>query len=480
MQINSVILTNFKLFKSAEISFSKINIITGENGAGKSTIIKGILYALYGEGCGNILTDLISFGNKECSVELNCSLNNEHLIIERKVPTALAIFKNNQEVQFNSVTLKQQWINEQIKDFNFFKKYRLLNKQAINLLDLGIISLRKELMTFIDDKISLIRQQLLAKKLERETYNVDKRLYKFYLSDKRIAIINKGLDIIKADYTRFQLDKNTQQGIVNQIKSDIQSKEKIIYYKKNEIKTAKEGICPILKSKCDKIAQSLSDANKNNNLTITKELDIITHDIICLEAQLDNEKDALEYYDSILEELEVKERKARECLLKLKEAMKFKEYKYTKADVVLYADAIKTLDNFSGWYIQTWLDNLTLVINNLLESMKISVFFTADKQFLMIKNENQEMKYENLSEGQQVFLNIVFKIAVLLQNGINDGILLIDDAVNSLMLENIYKLVDVLKQTPFQTFIIKQDIDKTISDVNYINAIRNEGESHVE
>jgi wobble nucleotide-excising tRNase len=147
--------------------------------------------------------------------------------------------------------------------------------------------------------------------------------------------------------------------------------------------------------------------------------------------------------------------------------------------VALYADAIKVLDTFSGWYIQNWLDNLTLIINNLLEPMNMSVTFTADKQFLMIKNEAQEMKYESLSEGQQVFLNIVFKIAILMQNGINDGIIMIDDSVNSLMLENIHKLIDILKQTSYQIFMIKQDIDKEITDVSYINVVRTAGESNV-
>jgi DNA repair exonuclease SbcCD ATPase subunit len=475
MKINKLELKNFKLFRTADIIFSKINIITGVNGAGKSTILQAILYALYGNGGNTNLTDLISFNTKEATVKLDT----DAFLIIRKIPTNLAIFSDDKEIQFNTLTLKQQWLDKQINDFNFFKKYRLLNKQSINLLDLGIVSLRKELMSFIDDKITVMRQQLLSKKLECETYNVDKKLYHFYVSPKRFGILQNSLEKFEHEANTIQLQFDEQQEIVNNIKGEIQAKEKIIYYKKNEIQKSIEGTCPILKTHCDKIYKALKHPDIEHNLVITKELDIITKEISDLHEKLNTEIDALSYYKSVLQELSEQVYKVNDCIMKLKEANKFAAYKYTKADVTLYADAVKVLDSFSGWYIQNWLDNLTLIVNNLLEPMKMSVTFTADKQFLMIKNEEQEMKYESLSEGQQVFLNIVFKIAILMQNGINDGILMLDDSINSLMMENVHKLVDILKQTPYQIFMIKQDIDEEIEDVKYIKVTRNGGESNV-
>jgi wobble nucleotide-excising tRNase len=107
------------------------------------------------------------------------------------------------------------------------------------------------------------------------------------------------------------------------------------------------------------------------------------------------------------------------------------------------------------------------------------VSFSADKQFLLITEDNREIKYENLSDGQQVFLNIVFKIAILLNNGMNNGIIIIDDSVNLLMMENLRKLIEVLKQVPFQIFLVYQDIATDILDVNYIEVNRKERESKI-
>jgi DNA repair exonuclease SbcCD ATPase subunit len=362
----------------------------------------------------------------------------------------------DKEVAFVTNTLKQNWLNEQINDYNFFKKYRLLNKQAINLLDLGIVSLRKELMSFIDDIFPIVRQKLLAKKLERENKSFSKRLYKFHLSEKRLKILNKGLDEIKVDYERFSKDREEQQGVINKLRSDIKSREQIIAYKEKELSKLNNGVCPILQDKCSKLENDLEKIRKERNT----EIDKIEQEIAGLTQAIESEKESIEYYDATLESIREKEARARECLLKLKESFKFKDYCYTEKDIKLYEFAIKVLDDFAGWYIQNWLDNLTFIINDLLKSIDLSVSFSADKQFITITDDGQEMDYEQLSSGQQVFLNVVFKLAILLNNGINNGVVLIDEGINTLNFENLYKLIDILKTLPFQCFLIYQNISE--------------------
>jgi wobble nucleotide-excising tRNase len=195
--------------------------------------------------------------------------------------------------------------------------------------------------------------------------------------------------------------------------------------------------------------------------------------------QLDTEMDGLSYYDASLKRLQSEENKARNCLIKLKEAQKFSDYKYTASDVQLYEDAKKTWDNFAGWYIQEWLDNLTFIINDLLKDMDMSVSFSADKTFITITNEGQEMDYESLSSGQQTFLNVIFKLAVLLNNGINEGVVMLDEMINTLNFNSLNKLLIILKTLNFQFFLIYQNIPENIEDVNYINIERKNGESTI-
>jgi len=675
--LNILKLKNFKLFKNEEILLSKLNIIKGinrddesesSNGSGKSSILEAIIFALYGEGSGKNLQDLISFDSKSTDVYLQC----DDLDIRRKVPTELTIIRQGIEIQKNTNTLKQEEINSLIGDYNFFKKYRLINKQAINLLDLGLISLRKELMEFINADFSDIRQSLLTQKLEREKYSITKKPYHFYLSIRRKKVLESELIKIKDELEKLQKQINEQYEVYNNISIDIQSKAKsidnvdndtiqikiagintdIIIYKekitklgeikeieyidytklinnlqeknesinidieyleaeinnhqteKNKINTEikieknksmdigenilglKEEIQNIQSlnsnSKCDKcgslieeekkglfitekqeeIKQLISEQNTINleinhceiaveleekELTklntelkgLKKELQInqskikelneknieqselkekaslkdadikkyneliemsqvqikeltdsieknkktieqLYHDVEYLKKQIIVEKDKLDSLKIQKETLGLKEKRASQYLMKLTEAFKFSEYKYTVKDIALYDASIKVIDDFAGWYIQKWLDNLAIVINNLLEKVNLSVTFSADKQFLTIVNEGKSMKYESLSEGQKIFFSIIFKIAILLNQGFSKGIICIDEGVNSLDLVNLKKLIDIIRTLQFQVFLIYQNIPEGIESVNYINVIRKNNESKIE
>jgi hypothetical protein len=259
MIIKSLKINNLQLIKSAQVNFDKINIISGinkdnpsesGNGSGKSTfVLRAILFCLYGY-CeeGLTLKDLIRFEEKECSVTCEITNNNEHYRIIRKIPSELQLFLNDKEIQANTATIKQNLINEYFGDVSFFRQYRCVDlKNGINVLDMGIVSLRKTLMSFIEGIFTEIRTRLLAQKVERERYSIDKKLFKNFLSEKRLNILNASLIEAKTDYQRFEKERDIQQNIINKIKSEIQSREQIIYYKKSELEKLKKGQCPIIK-----------------------------------------------------------------------------------------------------------------------------------------------------------------------------------------------------------------------------------------
>jgi DNA repair exonuclease SbcCD ATPase subunit len=487
MIITSLKINNLQLFKSVNVTFdTKINLVSGSNldnphesgnGAGKSTfVLRAILFALYGyveEGLK--LVDLIRFEEKEASVEIELEDNSYDFRIVRKIPSDLQVFYNGEEVQANTATIKQQFINEHFGDVNFFRQYRCVDlKNGINVLDLGIVSLRKTLMGFIEGIFTEIRTKLLAKKVERERFSVDKKLYKHYLSVKRLDRLNASLDEIKKDYEKFGKDKETQQGIINQLRSEISSIEKIISYKQQEMKKVDEGICPVLKTKCEKIAPK----NKPNTLGLTKEIDILKTEIEGYKSQLESEAESISYYDDTLSALRIKENKARDYLMKLKGAFNFKDYKYTKADIVIYDEAVKVLDSFAGEYIKDWLSSLSVIINNLLQPINISVEFIADKDFLKVYDNRQILKYDQLSTGQKCFLSVIFKLAILMQQN-KTGLVIMDDGLNNLDSINLTNLISICQTLPFQIIAVYQNYIGTLEGVKRFIVAREKGTSYV-
>lgn len=89
MKIKSIKLNNFLVHKLTEIEFSDgINIITGENGSGKSSIVQAIYYLLFGEALYySRSSDFLRFGERDFSVELEAMDENRDLIIRRTMKT---------------------------------------------------------------------------------------------------------------------------------------------------------------------------------------------------------------------------------------------------------------------------------------------------------------------------------------------------------------------------------------------------------
>jgi len=486
MQINKLTLTNFQLFKKSEICFSKVNLITGinhddlqdsGNGSGKTTILNGVLFALYGVVTNLNIADLIKIGSKTASVELECSLGKDAIRVVRTIPSSLKIFVNDEEIKFNTLTIAQKYIDDLFGDVNNFKMYRMMdNTKGINLLDLGVVSLRKNLMQFVDTYFSKIRLNLLAKKNDKERFSVDKRLYHFYLSDKKLKTLEAGIAQLRSEYNCQQTDVDNQAEVVNSGRSQVQTNNAMIAKHKSQLADAqKSGICPILKKVCAELKKDISPAAKKEYEEGVKKLQELNSSI---EEDLNQEKDYLESAKKQLQYLRNKIDRGNSYLMKLKEASKFQEYKYTKEDIQLYADAIKALDAFSATYIQEWLTNLSVILNDLLKDLNISVEFSADKSFMKVNNNGQELKYEQLSSGQRVFLNSVFKLAILLNNGTNSGLILIDEGVNNMDSVNMGKFLEILKNLRYQVCLIYQNIDMEIDEVNYIKVERKNGESN--
>ena len=486
--LENLSLKNFELFKFTEVTLNKINVISGvnlddtqssSNGSGKTTLVKNaITFCLYGDVSGINLKDLVRIGTKETEVTIVIQKGNDKFVITRSIPSDLTISLNGSVIEGNTATIKQQFIDEQFGNYDFFKKFRMIDSKGINLLDLGITSLRKELMNFVDDLFTGIRKNLLIKKSDRETYNVDKRYYKFYLSERRVQILNAGLDDIKKNYGEFEKDGEIQNGVANKIKSEIQTRERLINNRRYEIQEAqKSGICPILKTKCTQITKQITPSQE---LAINNEIAGWLKEIAELKLQLDNELNALEYYSDTLSKLQGEEQKARECLLKLKEAFKFKDYKYTAKDVLLYSESVKILDSFAGYFINQWLKQLAVIINDLLKDVSMQVEFNPEKEFIKIKNGENELKYEQLSSGQKCFLSSVFKLAILLHKGENEGIIIADEGLGNMDEINFLKFVEICKTLPFQFFIIFHGLKTEIEDVNKINITRQNGESKIQ
>ncbi len=126
MKIKSIELKNFLVHEYSLIDFvDGINIITGQNGSGKSSIIEAICFCLFGKAIyRNKKEDLIRYGQRDFLIKMIMNNNQRDFIIERRSST----FSTNL-YGVNSPNLLKAYL---LKNFNInYKRYisTLLIKQ---------------------------------------------------------------------------------------------------------------------------------------------------------------------------------------------------------------------------------------------------------------------------------------------------------------------------------------------------------------
>lgn len=672
MLITRLYLKGFKCFKE-ERSFviDRINLISGSNGQGKTTLaVDSILFAIYGYS-SQTLEKLVSksLKIKECLVRIELEDNGKKLIIERTYPTSLTIYENGIKLNFPNTKETQDYLNSLFSNIDWFKKFRMIDtKEGINILEEGKTSLKKTLLSLQESWFNNIRQKLLDKKRIYEEYSVNKKPYSFYLSEKRLNILEEGynkLDIqlkndkqdlikhqeglnnLKTNYNNvvFKLQSTDSQikdkdiklnkGIIlvndyikkievatnKPLKADISvidynkqilTKEECLNKKlellnetklfaiqlhkditatniqinslQNEINNAEDKIEDLneqilglegiqIETKCDKCGSLITieqkDKFKNENegkikllvkkledlhnlsLERNKELnelennldkiniDILERDKEIAKVRIDikelnnqrllqdkdiaeikNQKqnkeaeinkytellnvydkeniqleieleelteqreiiykeepilkvDVLEkqtiiiYYTELYNKLEKKYQLTFQRKNQLKEAFKFKEYKYTNKDLLIINKCIKELDNFYNYFITEWIKTLEPIINSILDKIGFRIEFKNDFDIVLYK-DNEEYTYKDLSQGQRLLLSIALKLALLLESN-EKGLLIADEGFDALDDENLNYIIRLFKDYPFQLLAMVHRFSMEDEDINHIN-----------
>ena len=84
MIIKQLELVNFLSHAHSKIDFEKgVTVIYGHNGAGKSSIIDAIKFALFGDKRGASISDLIRRGSEDMSVTLDFTIGQHEYQIQR-------------------------------------------------------------------------------------------------------------------------------------------------------------------------------------------------------------------------------------------------------------------------------------------------------------------------------------------------------------------------------------------------------------
>ena len=250
-------------FTEIDILRHKSTLIVGQNGAGKSTMLDAISFALFGKPHRNINKPQLvnSINNKQCVVEVEFSVGTAHFKVVRGIkPEIFEIWKNDEMINQSSHAKEYQRILEQnilklnhksfhqvvvLGSSNFipFMQLNPHNRRMVivDLLDIGVFSkmnqILKEETNTIRDTLKEISYQIDLSKNKQETQkkyiNDVKKITNEAITYKETQITSKqneisNLEIVNGDLSQ-EID-GKQDGVQNELDQLNNRKQTLLQY----------------------------------------------------------------------------------------------------------------------------------------------------------------------------------------------------------------------------------------------------------
>lgn len=229
-----------------QLSENKSTLIIGDNGAGKSTILDALSFALFGKPHRNINKPQLvnSINNKNCSVEVEFSIGKSRFKVVRGMkPQVFEIWKNGNLINQDSHAKEYQKILEQniiklnhksfhqivvLGSSNFipFMQLSAQHRRDVieDLLDINVFS---KMNTILKEKISLLKDQIKDSDYKIEILRNKISLQKNYIQD----LVNLNEEVYKEkeiEIERIQNDIDALQQEIEESKKFIDEHEEIV------------------------------------------------------------------------------------------------------------------------------------------------------------------------------------------------------------------------------------------------------------
>ena len=284
-------------FTEIQLDKSKSTLVVGQNGAGKSTMLDALSFALFGKAHRNInKTQLInSINNKGCLVEIEFNLSGNEFKVSRGIkPNVFEIWKNGTMLNQSSHSREYQKILEQnilkLNHKSFHQVVVLGSSSFIPFMQLPSHIRREVIEDLLDinvfSKMNIIlkeRNVQLKDKLRQIDYNIDIVKTKIESQKKYIRDIAALTEENRKDYeSRIQASQNLVDELQNENSelslgldesvSEAEQGLKLLQDRKSSIRDLEKRItffeenesCPV----CD---QAISDGHKHAILLSTQE-----------------------------------------------------------------------------------------------------------------------------------------------------------------------------------------------------------------
>jgi DNA repair exonuclease SbcCD ATPase subunit len=517
MILKKIKVHNFKsIYGDFEMNFEDTKgfwKIEGSVGSGKTTIGEAIIYGLFGTVKGKNNRDLISWGEKNCKVSIECISKGHELVINRNIKGDLDVLVDGEPLVFTNKRDAQSQLEEEYYD---------VSKMTLELLCIISFNNFKSLsnMTPADSRafldqvfgFSLLTQYAELCKIERKntgdevvSAQYDKRNIETQIQKikdlSNIERIEGDLSQVKELITNLNNEKNTcnsnYQDKISVINAQLREKQDELAKIKalgsnvaSEIKFIEQGKCPTcgapidqsqleLKKKAREVfleqynelsaqVKTINESKENEKKLLNEELrkfNVLHNDLLSLKTKLEEQERRSSINLKEIEELEVKAKQIEDKI------------NHLKIDEEEWGQLLEFLSTTIRQNIlSSFIPLLNSSIQEYTRQLNLPYVIEFDNQFkctIKLFGLDRNINISSLSTGQLKTIDMCIILGVLkvIFSGVNFNIMFLDELFSNMDADLRSKVCNVLKSEIKENQTIFIISHQEISDANFDGAI---------
>lgn len=436
MKINRIHLENYRIHDKLDVEFdSGINLLLGENGKGKSSILEAIGYALFdSELRGGNQREAIKYGKKSAKIEIEFTgIDGEDYIVTRKIPGSTSIYKkDNPELQLIG---KEDRIRELCG----------IKGDLKGIYDNVIVAKQNEFISSFKEKDNE-REKIFNKVFNTDIY---KKIYEGYSRD---AVNRYEKDI--------EIERSSMENIAEIMEDPADIKEKL-EFEKGRAKEYNLSLT-LLNDEKSKVKEFL---NSYNSLNI--EIEKLTGEINALSENIRNKNEELIKASNSIKESEISEKIVKENREKYEEYQKYsqeinilkirkKELEKIKEECLLHEKEINLLEK-----LNSEIDGEIKVFENKKENNE-SLLLERNNKLSEIEKEIEDKKAKAVEYKSE--LNKITPLLVKLEEfekKLESG----ENNIKNFEIKLEEKLEDINKEKEKRKYLMSENLESRLSEL---------------